>query len=87
MTSRNYDKIYDPNDSKKICLETSNQTSSKFQKIFRDIEEKQAPLTKEDGKEILEAIAKIERKLELIFGDTVFIKGRIVSFGDLKDRV
>ena len=42
-----------------------------------------APLTKKDGEKILEALAGLERKIDLIFGDAVVIKGRLVSLGSL----
>jgi len=79
-----HDKIHDQHAYERGLKKTGDQDSSKFQKIFRDTEEKRALLTKEDGKEILESIYRLERKLDLIFGDAVIIKGRIVSLGDLR---
>lgn len=82
MTDYNY-KTHDHNLYQKALRDDVKPTKSKLVEMFEKQEWDNSPLTKEDGEKILEAIASLERKLELIFGDAVIIKGSIVSLGDI----
>lgn len=67
----------------KLASQCNWKVSDALQKKFKKFERENAPLTKKDGEKILEAVADLERKIDLIFGDAVIIKGRLVSLGKL----
>lgn len=76
MPGWKYDKVLDVSkEQMKRCVKSADTA----RKLVFEEEVDTVSLTQKDKVEILEAVARLERKLNTIFGDSVLINGQFVT--------